>query len=195
MGQDLERHVVLQAGIFQWPDAPTALSVHLQQEHVVRVVMRAHTAAIGGVGDHQIVQARIGHEAELLQQVIGCRHVQIQSLHQQGPAGLLHRRQAASAQRAVGQLPLARRSAGLAASLLLHRRTCGVFAHDQARLNIFLARQRKQLGALDGTAHTGNRLANQQRLFLPVLPHEGFRRHAAQQRRDLVDGQRAGRCG
>jgi len=57
-----------------------------------------------------------------------------------------------------------------------------------------LTRQGKQLGTVDGRAHVGHRLANQQRLLLPVTTHEGFWRHATQQGRDLCDVYGRARC-
>ena len=80
----------------------------LQQEHVVAVEMRPHTPAVSGVADHQVVQPRLGHKAELLQQlvhpVVECVH----ALHQQGPAALAERRDGAALERALAHAPTAR---------------------------------------------------------------------------------------
>ena len=42
--------------------------MRLQQKNVIAVEMRAHTAAIGGIAHHHIVQTRVGHEAKLVHQ-------------------------------------------------------------------------------------------------------------------------------
>ena len=46
-------------------DAPVALAVDLDQEHIVGIEMRADATTIAGIGDHQIVQARLRHEAQI----------------------------------------------------------------------------------------------------------------------------------
>jgi len=49
-------------------DAPAPPSIGLQQEDIVGVDVRADTAAVRGVTDHQVVEPRIGDETEPLQQ-------------------------------------------------------------------------------------------------------------------------------
>jgi hypothetical protein len=57
--QDLQRHAFDQGQVLLRADAPAALALRLQQEHVVGIEVRADAAAIGGVADHQVVQARV----------------------------------------------------------------------------------------------------------------------------------------
>ena len=71
MAQDLQWHAFFQRQVFLGADAPAALAMGLQQEYVVGIEVRTDTAAVGGVADHQVIQARIGYEAELAQQGIG----------------------------------------------------------------------------------------------------------------------------
>ena len=47
-------------------DAPAPPSMGLQQEYIVGVDVRADTAAVRGVTDHQVVEPRIGDETEPL---------------------------------------------------------------------------------------------------------------------------------
>ncbi|MCY1378113.1 hypothetical protein D9M69_657220 [compost metagenome] len=99
--------------------------------------------------------------------------VLIHTLHQQGPAGLLQRRQTAALERTLPERPALR------------------LAHDQARLDGFLAGQIKQLRAAQKRFEGRDGLADQQGFFLPVAAHELRRRQTAQQaHRDLRDGGR-----
>ena len=129
--QDLERHVRLKAQVALPADRPSAVAVHLQQEDVVAVEMRADAAAVARVADHQIVEPRIGQEAELLQQRMRAIVVQVDALHQQRPAGLLQRRQRTARERAVLELPALRRLA------------------DQARFDVFARCKVEQRAATD----------------------------------------------
>ena len=119
---------------------PAAPPLRLQQEHVVAVEVRADAAAVAGVADHQVVEPRIGHEAELLQQFMHALVMQVDALHQQRPAGLLQRRQ-----RAAREGPVPQRPAGLAVA-------------DQARLDLLAPGQLEQRlaraigGTMAGTA-------------------------------------------
>ena len=105
--------------------------------------MRADAAAIGGIADHQVVQPRVGNEAELAQQRVGRIIVQIDALDQQRPvrlrwqpAGLL-----------TGPLPFP-----------LPPTAC-----NQARFDVILVRPvRKQCIARQQRLEAGNRLADQQ---------------------------------
>ena len=135
--------------------------------------MRADAATLGRPGDHQVVQARLRHEAEARQHFLRCRHMQIQPLHQHRPVALLQRRQAAPAQRTAHQRPV-----GIVALAM---------AHHQARLDLVALGQAEQLGAADRRLHARQRLTHQQRLTLPVSAHEVGRAQAAEQRDGLVD--------
>ena len=101
MAQDLERHVLLQAQVLLAADAPAALALGLDQEHVVAVEMRADAAALAGPGYHQVVQPRIGQEAELLHQRMRAVMVQVHALHQQAPVRLLEGREGRLGERPV----------------------------------------------------------------------------------------------
>jgi hypothetical protein len=67
--------------------------------------VRADAAAIGGKADHQVVEARIGQEAELAQQRVGLGVEQVDALYQQGPFLLFQRRQAFSGPCCMFQWP------------------------------------------------------------------------------------------
>ncbi len=103
--QDLQRRAFDKALVAGAPDAPTPLPFDLEQEHVVRIEVRADAAAIGGERQHQVIDTGIGHEAKRRQPRVCRVHVQVDALHQQGPAGPRQRRQRAPGQRAVAQLP------------------------------------------------------------------------------------------
>ena len=66
--QDLQRQTGQQAAVLLAPDAPATPALHLQQEHVVRIEMRPDAAAVAGVGDHQIVEPRLGNESKAVEQ-------------------------------------------------------------------------------------------------------------------------------
>src|SRR2546427_88698 len=153
--EHLQRHIGLQRKVLLAADAPAPAAMRLQQEDVVAVEMRAHAALVGGKADHQIVQPRLGHEAELLHQLVHAVVVQVHALHEHGPSGLLQRGQAAARQRAVAELPLA-------TVLLL----------DQARLHTVLACHGQQPGAGNQGLEARDCLAHQQGLLVPVAAHE-----------------------
>jgi hypothetical protein len=67
--------------------------------------VRADAAAIGGKAHHQVVQARVGDEAELAQQGVGAGVEQVYALHQHGPFLLVARGQ--RCQRAMLHVPVA----------------------------------------------------------------------------------------
>ena len=145
----LQRQVVLPA------DAPAPPALRLQQEHVVAVEMRADAAAVAGIADHQVVQPRVGHEAKLLQQRMRAgRHAGPRP----APAGSSPAVTAAAA-RGAGTGP--RRSASASALRATRRDSTSSRA---ARANSSL-RGEQRLQAGHGAAH-------QQRLLLPVPPHE-----------------------
>ena len=165
VAQDFQRNIGLQRQVFLAADTPAALPLRLQQEHVVAIKVRSHTAAVGGKTHHQVIQARTGHKGKLLQQGVRRIQMQVQALHQQGPARLAELGDGRAHKRAVAQAP----------SAALRR------AADQARLDIVLPRQRKECGARQQRLHAGDGLTNQQGLFLPILAHETLRADAPEQ--------------
>ena len=69
-GQHLQRHVVAQARPRHPADPPAPPPGDLEQEHVVRIDVRPDAAAVARVGEHDVVEPRIGHEAKALQQAM-----------------------------------------------------------------------------------------------------------------------------
>ena len=105
VGQDLERQAFDQVQVLLGADAPAALALRLQQEHVIGIEVRADAAAVAGVAHHQVVQTGIRHEAELAQQLVGALVVQVDALDQHGPLAFAALRQ--FGQRTVLHVPLA----------------------------------------------------------------------------------------
>jgi hypothetical protein len=143
-------------------DLPAALSLRLQQEHVVGVEVRTDAAAVGGEADHQVVQAGIGDEAELAQQRVGLGVEQVDALDQHGPALLRHRRQAF--QRAVLHIPFA------------------VDRGDQARFGVVGGGQLGQRLHAQQRFEAGDGVTDQQWLLVPVVAQELRRRDVAEER-------------
>ncbi|MNT38784.1 hypothetical protein D3C72_1749930 [compost metagenome] len=135
----------------------------LQQEHVVGIEMRADGAAGRRIADHQVVQPGIRHEIETPQDVGNMRQVMVDVLHQDGPVAFRQAPQAAGAERAALQRPLA------------------LLELDQPRLDILAARQLGQPCQINRRPDIGQRAADQQRLLVPVVLQKGFGGHAAQQ--------------
>ena len=169
VGQDAHGHVGQQRAVLLAADAPAALAVRLQQEHVVAVEVRADAAAIAGIADHHVVQTRIGNEAELLHQRMHALVVQVHALHQQRPLGLLPGRQLA-----LGERPLCKGPA------------LGRTGSDEAGFHILAFGQRGQLAAIQEGLEAGDGLAHQQRLALPVAAHELVGRQIAEQGECLI---------
>ena len=155
IGENFQWLALLQRQVFLTTDAPAALALGLQQKHVIAVEMRAYSALIGGKADHQIIEARLGHKAELLQQLVRLGVMHVHALHQHGPARLGQCRQAATRQRTVTELP------AITFQLL-----------NQARLHAILARHGQQASTRNRGLEAGDGLAHQQRLFMPMLAHE-----------------------
>ena len=168
VGENLQWHTLLEVQVLLAPDAPAALAMGLQQEHVVAVEVGPHTATVGGVADHQIVQTRLRHEAELLHQRVHGIVVQIYALHQQSPARRLQRRQGAARKWTMAQSP------------------AGLLVLDQARFDALLPCQGQQLRAQNRRRKAGDGLAYQQGLLMPVALHELRGRQAAEQGKGLV---------
>ena len=89
VGENLERQVRHEREIVLCGNTPTAFAVGLQQEHVVRIEMRADTAAVGGEADHHVVEPRVGNEAETLHQRFNRRFHEVRALHKHGPVARL----------------------------------------------------------------------------------------------------------
>ena len=165
--QNFQGHIGLQAEVFLAADAPVAFAGGLQQKHVVAVKVRPHAATFAGPGNHQVVQPRIGHETEAVEELVQRIVVQIHPLHQQGPAGLVDGRKGPFFERPMAQGPgrTCRFFLGFASGL-------GQRLHDQARLHFVARGQIKQLRPREQGFETGNGPTHQQWLFLPVLFHE-----------------------
>ena len=148
-------------------NAPTAPALGLQQEHVVAVKVRAHAAGVGGVADHQVIQACVRDEAELVHQLVHAIIMQVHALHQHRPARLLEGRQRLARKRPVLEAPLA---------LFV-----GLGLHHQARLHVVLRRKVDQLGPLQPGRTTWEGATDQQRLLHPGGAQEGLGRDATEQ--------------
>ena len=144
-----------QAAVARAADAPAAPALHLQQEHVVGIEVRADAAAVAGVGEHQVVEPRIGHEAKARQQ-------RVRGLARAGRAPCT-----SSVQPGCVSGGSARRGSGPWRSV-----QPPAVAHHQARLDVVARGQREQRGARQRRGHARQRLAHQQRLLLPVPAHE-----------------------
>ena len=131
--------------------------------------MRADAAAVAGVGDHQVVEPRLGHEAKAVEQRARGLDVQVEPLHQQRPARPASAAAARAAAAGRGAAPSARRRA--------RRRRDSTSSRRPART---AAR------TVSGGSDAGDRLAHQQRLLLPVAAHELRRRQTAEQRSRIV---------
>ena len=104
--QNFQRQVIAQTQVCLRADAPATLAMGLQQKHVIAVEMRPNAAAIGGVADHQVIQAGVGHEAKTVTQGRHGVMVQIHALQQQGPVGLFDGRQLTWLEGSVVKSPL-----------------------------------------------------------------------------------------
>ena len=152
IGEDLERQAVDDRQVLLRTDAPATLAVRLQQEHVVRIIMGTDAGAIGGKAHHQVVQAGIGHEAELAQQVVGALVMQVHALDQHRPVRRAACRQVG--QGAVLHVPLA------------------VAQRHQARFDVVQRGQLGQLLELEQRLEAGDGATDQQRLLVPVIAQE-----------------------
>ena len=124
--------------------------------------MGTDAAAVGGKADHQVVQPRVGNEAELAQQRVGLGVEQVDALHQQGPFALAARAAGlASGPCCMSQLPSA---------LVIRRDSTKFSAASLASASN--AEQRLEAG--DG-------LADQQGLLVPVVAQELGWRDVAEQ--------------
>ena len=142
---------------------PAALAVGLDQEHVVIVIVRTDAATEGREAGHDVVDAPVGDEIEMFQQVGDLRHVMIQRLDQQGPVGLRQVFKGFFRERSVAQFPVD-----------------GAAFNDDAGFDFLFQRQPRQFVRLQQAFDVGKGVADQQRFFLPVVPQEGVRRAAAQ---------------
>ncbi|MNQ91302.1 hypothetical protein D3C85_1066750 [compost metagenome] len=136
-------------------DLPATAAVALEQEHVVVVEVRADAAAGCGEADHHVIDAPAGQEAELLEQLGHIRDELVDGLHQQGPIAFGKVLVGVLGERAATQFPGA----------------VAVFQH-QARLDFLFEGQARQFVGRDGAFESGDGLADQERLLLPVVTQE-----------------------
>ncbi|MGF6411634.1 hypothetical protein OKW37_003304 [Paraburkholderia sp. MM5482-R2] len=126
----------------------------MQKKHIVGIEVRADAAAIGRIRNHQVVETRVRHETETVEQRARAVVLQIHALHEQCPCALFDGRQFVGRERAVLQLPFVAE------------------VRDQARFDVVPIGQLEQLVARQRRFDVRNRLTDQQRLFLPVAAHE-----------------------
>lgn len=145
------------------PDAPAALSMGLQQEHIVVIEVRSDAATRSGIADHHIVDAPVGQKAEMLDQHGDVRHELVDRLHQQGPVTLRQLLIGVLGEWTSAQLP-------------------GGFAvfDDQTGLDVLFEGEAGQFVRRDRALETRDGLADQQRLLLPVIAQEFPSTDAAQ---------------
>ena len=154
----------LQRQIFLRADTPAPLAFYLQKKHIVGIEVRAYAAAVACVRNHQVVETRVRHEAEAVEQGARAIVVKIDALHEQRPCALLDRGQFVRRERPVLELPFVAEM------------------RDQACFDFVLIGQLEKFVARERRLDVRDRLANQQRLFLPVPAHELRRRQIAEQR-------------
>jgi hypothetical protein len=131
-------------------NAPAAHAGALQQEDVVAVDVRADTAARRGVAHHHVVQPRLRHEGEALQQLVGRRNVVIDAVHEQG--GALRKENAR--ERPVRRLPAP--AAGY---------------HD-AGFDVITPREGDERVLIHNAGEMRQRRAHEKRTFLPITPQK-----------------------
>ena len=153
--QDLEGHARHQREVVLAAVAPASPAEALQQEHVVRVEVRADAASRHGVAHHQVVEPRERQEGEAAQERIRRIEMQVETLHQQGPVA---RRQSA-------EVPAAKRT--------VRERPAPALAHHQPRLDVVAHRKPLQRRGIGEAREAGDRGANESRLLLPVPAQEG----------------------
>ncbi|MDT4854794.1 hypothetical protein FQZ97_891140 [compost metagenome] len=150
-------------GVAHLADLPAAATVALQEEHVVVVEMRAYTAARRGVADHHVIDAPAWQETEVLQQFGDFRDELVDGLDQQCPVALRQVLVGVFGEGAATQFP------GSLAVLEHH-----------ARLDFLFQGKARELVGRDGAFESGDGLADQQWLLLPVIAQEFTRGKAAQ---------------
>ena len=139
-------------------DPPASAAGDLQQEDVVRIDVRADAATVARIGEHRIVEPRIGHEAKSLEQAMRADVVQIDALHEQGPAGAALRRQGTFR--------------GMGPCRTVQRSPWSTTRRDSTSSRA--ASENSVAASMCGNA-SGHRGAHQQRLLLPVPAHESLR--------------------
>ncbi|SPD42663.1 protein of unknown function [Cupriavidus taiwanensis] len=146
----------------------------MQQEHVIRVEVGAHAAAVGGVADHHVVEAGVGDEAEATHQIRRGGIVQVDALHQQGPLTGLDAGQVFARKWTMREFP--------AVAEVRHQARFDIVAIGEIEKRI--ARHRRH--------NSRHRLSNEHGLAMPDIPHECSRRHATKQveRSVWIDGAR-----
>ena len=125
--------------------------------------MGAHTAAGRGEADHEIVQAGLGDEIETMQQIVALGQQMIHAGDQQAPA-----------------TPGQGVQVGLFEGAVVEQTLLALKLHQPA-FRVIPAGEPRQAGPVQPAAKTGQGLAHQQWLLLPVFGQEAFRAQAAQQ--------------
>jgi hypothetical protein len=118
--------------------------------------MRTDAAAGRGVAHHQVVQPRVRDESEFREQARSLRKRGVHALHEQRPAGARQAPQRFGRERPVPNAPARARHA------------------DDARLDMVAGCEREQPIARNRTGVSAERIACQERFFLPV-PAQEFR--------------------
>ena len=114
--------------------------------------MRPDAAAVGGETDHQVIQTHVGNEAKQINQRVAERMMQVYALNQCRPAVLFARRDGFFLDRAVLQRPAVLR-----------------VVYHQTRFDRLILQGIDRILRLIKCLEIWNRLANQQRFFVPVL--------------------------
>src|SRR5688572_960501 len=140
-------------------DAPGTPARPLYQEHVVVIDMGPDAAAARGVAHHDVVQPRLRHEMEALQQGVGVWDVQVDAVHEQGPAGRPRFR--------IPERTVARHAPPAAAF------------HD-AGLDIMARREGAERARVDQLRELRQRIAHEKSALLPITPQKIARRQAAE---------------
>src|SRR5690554_1679443 len=133
---------------------PAAMTLGLQQENIVHVVVGANTATFRGVAGHDVIQAPVGNEAEVLENIGYLWYPVVKALNQQGPVLFRQAAETVRVKRPVVQLP------GFT----------GIVFNDDAGFHRFFAGQASQFVWADWAREAGKCLTDHQGLFLPVIP-------------------------
>ncbi len=152
-------------------DLPAPVALRLQQEYVVLVHVRADRAAGRGEADHHVVDPPARQEVEAVEQGAQVGVPLVHVLDQQGPVVV----------RQAGEVGFRERSVAYAPAV------AGGVVLDQARQHAVLAGQPGQVFWLQRRLVTGKRIADQQRLLLPVVAQELGGGHAEEMLAGGVD--------
>ncbi len=86
-------------------DFPAATTFALQQEYVITVEVRSYTAAWRCIANHQVIEAGVGDEGKLIQQLLRLRQYVINTLNEQRPVAGGKSREITFAEWSGGDLP------------------------------------------------------------------------------------------